>query len=370
MGVSSTACPVSCSPGSRKWKKERVTLVVTRPSVRPFLARRSIAVVAGVTLAGGLVSYAAEVSAAPQPTVSQVTAQVKSLTTAENKAIQAYDLVNQQLASANESLRQIDAEQAKDQVQFNAMRTDIAQVAAAAYEDGNMTSMATLLTAANPQAVLSKAAMLVQLSSARYTEMHQFVTAAKQLSSAQEQAKNAEAAIVALRGKRKEQAASIGKTLNQKKAILATLTAQEQTTVNAQASAGSGGTTQAHDPVPVSGAAGRAVQFAYGALGCPYLYGGTSCHPGYDCSGLVQAAWAYAGVSIPRDTYEDWADLPHIPLSDLEPGDLILFNGESHVGMYVGGGYLIDAPQPGMTVERVSLSESWYSQTEDGAVRP
>jgi cell wall-associated NlpC family hydrolase len=322
-------------------------------------------------LAGaGLVSYAEGVSASPQPTISQVTAQVKSLTTAENKAIQAYDLVNQQLASANESLKQVDAERAKDQTQFNNMRRELAQVAAAAYEDGNMTSMATLLTSSNPTTVLSKASMLVQLSSTRYIEMRDFIAAAKQLSSAQEQAKQAEEAIAALRSKSKAQAASIGKTLNQKKSVLATLTAAQQTTVNAQASVGSGGTTRATDPVPVSGAAGRAVQFAYGALGCPYLFGGTSCQPGYDCSGLVQAAWAAAGVAIPRDTYEQWAALPHIPLSDLEPGDLIYFNGESHVGMYVGGGYLIDAPQPGMTVEKVSLSESWYAQTEDGAVRP
>jgi cell wall-associated NlpC family hydrolase len=323
-----------------------------------------------VALAGGLVSYAEGVSAAPQPTISQVTAQVRNLTTAENKAIQQYDLVNQQLSSATASLKQIDAEQAKDQARFNTARTNIAQVAAAAYEDGNMTSMVTLLTAADPQTVLSKASMLIQLSSARYTEMREFIAAARQLNSAEEQAKQAQSAIATLRNKRKAQAAAIGKTLHQKKTILATLTAQQQATVNATASAGSGGTTRATNPIPVSGAAGKAVSFAYGALGCPYLWGGTSCSPGYDCSGLAQAAWAYAGVSIPRDTYEQWAALPHIPLSDLQPGDLIYFNGESHVAVYVGGGYIIDAPAPGSAVEKVSLSESWYAQTEDGAVRP
>ncbi|HEY2576575.1 MAG TPA: C40 family peptidase [Streptosporangiaceae bacterium] len=300
-----------------------------------------------------------------------MTAQVRGLTTSENKAIQQYDLVNQQLSSANASLKQIHTEQAKDQAQFNAARTNIAQVAAAAYEDGNMTSMVTLMTAADPQTVLSKASMLVQLSAARYTEMREFIAAARQLNSAEQQAKQAESAIAALRGKRKSQADAIGKTLHQKKAILATLTAEQQATVTTTATEGGGGTTTAHDPIPVSGAAGRAVQFAYGALGCPYVFGGTGpCQMGFDCSGLAQAAWAYAGVAIPRDTYEQWAALPHIPLSDLEPGDLIYFNGESHVGMYVGGGYMIDAPQPGMDVEKVSLSGSWYQQTEDGAARP
>jgi cell wall-associated NlpC family hydrolase len=323
-----------------------------------------------VALVGGLISYAGAVSASPQPTVTQVTAQVSALTTDENKAIQHYDLVNQQLASANESLKQIDAEQAKDQKQFDAMRTDIAQVAAAAYEDGNMTSMVTLLSAANPQVILSKASMLVQLSSARYTEMQQFIDAARQLTSAQEQAKQAETAIAALRNQAKVTAASIEKNLSKKKSLLATLTAQEQATVTSHASEG-GGSTTGTDPLPTGTQAEDAVAFAYQQLGCPYVYGATGpCPDGFDCSGLVQAAWAHAGVAIPRDTYEQWDALTHIPLSDLEPGDLIYFNGESHVGMYVGGGDMIDAPQPGQDVEKVSLSGSWYQETEDGAARP
>jgi cell wall-associated NlpC family hydrolase len=74
-------------------------------------------------------------------------------------------------------------------------------------------------------------------------------------------------------------------------------------------------------------------------------------------------------VAIPRDSYEQWAGLPHVSTSSLEPGDLLLFNGEGHVGIYVGHGYLIDAPVPGEYVERVPL-QGWYSSTLDGAVRP
>jgi cell wall-associated NlpC family hydrolase len=56
--------------------------------------------------------------------------------------------------------------------------------------------------------------------------------------------------------------------------------------------------------------------------------------------------------------------------SALQPGDILEFAGDSHVGIYVGGGMLIDAPQPGMTVEKVSLSSSWYAANLVGAVRP
>jgi peptidoglycan DL-endopeptidase CwlO len=326
----------------------------------------------GVALAGGLVTYAQAVDAAPQPTVKQVTAEVSALTAKENKADQQYDLVNQQLQAAQASLKQVNAQEAKDQAQFNTMRTDIAQVAATAYEDGNMTSMVTVLTTANPQDVLSKAAMLVQLSSIRYAEMHQFIKAARQLNGAQQQEKRTEAAIQGLRNQAKAQADSIRKSLNSKKTLLATLTAAEQQQVEKVATVGSGGSKTATDPLPASGSqANEAVAFAYKQIGCPYVYGGTGpCTDGFDCSGLVQAAWAAAGVSIPRDTYEQWSALQHVPLSDLEPGDLIYFAGESHVGMYVGGGYIIDAPQTGEDVEKVSLSESWYAENEDGAARP
>jgi cell wall-associated NlpC family hydrolase len=65
-----------------------------------------------------------------------------------------------------------------------------------------------------------------------------------------------------------------------------------------------------------------------------------------------------------------WASLPHIPLADLQAGDLIEYNGESHVAIYVGGGYIIDAPHTGAVVEKVSESTSWYAGSADGALRP
>ena len=61
-------------------------------------------------------------------------------------------------------------------------------------------------------------------------------------------------------------------------------------------------------PLPTNTNAGQAVAFAYNQLGCAYVYGATGpCSNGFDCSGLVMAAWASAGVSIPRDTYSQWA---------------------------------------------------------------
>lgn len=127
---------------------------------------------------------------------------------------------------------------------------------------------------------------------------------------------------------------------------------------------GSGGSGP---PPKFSGKAGRAVAYVYAQLGCPYVWGGNGpCRDGYDCSGLMQQAWLYAGVSIPRISWEQQSELPQVSLHDLRPGDILGMYGNSHVGMYVGHGMMIDAPVPGAVVEKVPVPWS----AVDGAVRP
>jgi len=75
-------------------------------------------------------------------------------------------------------------------------------------------------------------------------------------------------------------------------------------------------------------------------------------------------------VQIPRDSYGQWAALPHVPLSAIEPGDLLVYNAEGHVAIYVGGGYIIDAPQTGMNVQKIPESTPWYASNLDGVLRP
>jgi cell wall-associated NlpC family hydrolase len=81
------------------------------------------------------------------------------------------------------------------------------------------------------------------------------------------------------------------------------------------------------------------------------------------------SAWAYAGVNIPRTSESQWAGLPHVSSANMQPGDIMVFAGASHVGIYVGNNKLIDAPQPGMNVQLVAWS-GWYQSNFDGAVRP
>jgi cell wall-associated NlpC family hydrolase len=219
--------------------------------------------------------------------------------------------------------------------------------------------------------VLQQGSLLMELSGTRNAQTRQLLTDASQLQGVEQEQQRTEDGIANLKNQLTSHKNSLSKLIATEKSTLAGLTQPQQQTVQNNSVGGQGSTAPQKYNGPTSSEAGKAVAFEYAQLGCPYVYGATGpCHDGFDCSGLAQAAWAAAGVSIPRDTYEQWAALPHISMSSLEPGDLIYYNGEGHVAMYVGGGYIIDAPQTGMDVERIPESTSWYADNADGAVRP
>ena len=316
---------------------------------------------------------AGSAGAQPQPTLGQAQAKLKKLTYKENWLIQRYDQATVDMASARQRLALVDREVAHDMLAVKGMQDQIAQMASNVYENGSMTSPAALLTSGDPQTLLSQSAFLTHLSSNNYQQLQAFLTTNRQLAGAREMAKRTESAVAALKRQLASQRASLNKLITQQKALVNSLTPQQK----AQTLGGHGGTPTSSGgggggsyTGPTGTQAEKAVAFAYAALGCPYVFGATGpCSAGFDCSGLTSAAWAAAGVSIPRTSYGQ-ATLPAVSTSALQPGDILEFAGDSHVGIYVGGGMLIDAPQPGMNVEKVSLSSSWYASSLDGAVRP
>ncbi len=214
--------------------------------------------------------------------------------------------------------------------------------------------------------MLAEASIVLQLTNTRTMETQTFLAAATELSSVQQEQQRTEQGVAKLAAQTSHTKTHILSLLNAQKTILDSLTAQQQQQVDTATSTGSSGTTTAKYTGPTTTQAEKAVAFVFAQLGCPYVYGSTGpCADGFDCSGLVMSAWASAGVTIPRDTYEQWAALPHISSSDIQPGDLLYYNGIGHVAMYVGNGMIIDAPTPGQNVEEISMNESWYADNFD-----
>jgi peptidoglycan DL-endopeptidase CwlO len=342
--------------------------VSTRLAGSASRIRRAVAIAAGLATVGGLVAVASSAGAAPQPTVDQVQARINQLTSQFDQVSEQLDQASQQLSGARSRLSQVRVHLDHANAQYAAAQASVAQNAAAAFEDTGATSMAGVLTSADPPVALQQGSLLMELSGNRDAETRQLLADASQLAAVGQQMQRTEAGIVALKGQLAARKTSLGKLIATERATLDGLTVPQQQAVVSN-SIGAAGTTTATYSGPTTTQAEKAVAFAYAQLGKPYQWGATG-PASYDCSGLAQAAWAAAGVAIPRDTYEQWAALPHIAASALQPGDLLYYDGIGHVAMYVGDGYIIDAPQTGLDVERIPMSTGWYADTFVGVARP
>jgi peptidoglycan DL-endopeptidase CwlO len=333
--------------------------------------RRGVAIATGLIAVGALVVFASGAGASPQPTVAQVQARVNQLTTQFDEVTEQLDQASQQLSAAQTRLVQVRADVHHANAQFQAALLTMEQMAAATFEDAGATSIAGVLTSGNPSVVLQQGALVLAMSGSQAAETQDLRTDANRLAGVEQELQRTEDGIATLKGQLTDHKKSLSEVIATEQATLDSLTAPEQQTVESNSIGANGSSAQVTYTGPTTTQADKAVAFVYDQLGCAYVYGGTGpCDLGYDCSGLVQAAWAAAGVAIPRDTYEQWAALPKVPVSDIQPGDLVYYNDEGHVAMYVGDGYIIDAPQTGMDVERIPMSTPWYAENEDGVAVP
>jgi peptidoglycan DL-endopeptidase CwlO len=113
---------------------------------------------------------------------------------------------------------------------------------------------------------------------------------------------------------------------------------------------------------------GGVVGVALSQLGTQYVWGGAA-PGGFDCSGLVMWAYAQVGVSLPHSTYAQYGMGVPVSRDQLQPGDLVFFDGLGHVGIYIGGDQFVHAPHTGDVVKISSLDEGWYTSTYVGARR-
>jgi cell wall-associated NlpC family hydrolase len=114
---------------------------------------------------------------------------------------------------------------------------------------------------------------------------------------------------------------------------------------------------------------GSVVSIALQYLGVPYVWGGSSPSPGFDCSGFTSYVFAQVGVYLPHHAASQYGYGLPVPRDQLAAGDLVFFDGLGHVGIYIGGGQFVHAPHTGDVVKISSLYESWYSATFVGARR-
>ncbi|WP_432252488.1 NlpC/P60 family protein [Streptomyces sp. HNM1019] len=281
---------------------------------------------------------------------------------------------------------------------LNEARRTLGTYAAAQYRDGGMArSAATLLFSNDPQDVFDQSHLMDRMTGRQKQAVDDFQT--QRTKAAKERGKAAEslASLTASQKQLKVQKKTVQDKLTEARRLLANLTAKEKARLAAiekkkaeearrkaaalaekqrqetaarkkqQEQNGDSGSGSTAPSAPAdSSKAAQAIAFAKAQLGKPYVWGATG-PSSFDCSGLTQAAWKSAGISLPRTTWDQVKAGTRVSTSQLQPGDLVFFYDDiSHVGLYIGDGMMIHAPKPGDVVKKAPITEMPIY----GSVRP
>jgi cell wall-associated NlpC family hydrolase len=308
--------------------------------------RRLLRVLIPVGLAVGVFATATTAQAAPS--ASDLQQQIDKSANQVEKIIEQFNKLNDQLKNTRQQSTAIAAKLAPMEQQVNDAQVNVGQLAASAYKTGNLSGLSAVLGAGSNGSVVERLSILDQLSKSRSNEVAGF-NDAKQKYEAQKAGLDALAA---------QQAAQIKQLAAGKTKIEADLV--NLRAMQAQAGISPSVSTPYTGSIPaVSGKAGIVVRFAYKALGAHYAFAQAGPYDtGYDCSGLVMAAWGAAGVVLPHNADEQYNNSHvnrYIGHSDLKPGDLVFYNSFGHVAIYVGGGQVIHAPQENEVVKVSSV---------------
>ncbi|GHI87889.1 NlpC/P60 family protein [Streptomyces xanthophaeus] len=345
-----------------------------KPRQRPF-SGGTVRTAATLALAGAATATAFEGTsqADPQPTPDQVKAEVDRLYEEAEAATERFNGAKEKADEAERALTGLRDETARKADRLNTARSALGSMAAGQYRAGGTLGTAVrLATAADPQAYLDQASFITRAGHRNAAELSSVRRRLDEVGQLRDQAAGR---LSELRSRQAEVAghkAEAEEKLEAARRLLAKLTAEQRAAYEARSAPAAGSPAapsgpQGTPPPPSDGSrAARAIAFAHGAIGKPYVWGATG--PGsFDCSGLTQAAWRAAGVSLPRTTYTQINSGRRVARDQLAPGDLVFFySGVTHVGLYIGGGQMIHAPRPGSTVRVAPIDSMPWA----GASRP
>ncbi|MEU6816506.1 C40 family peptidase [Streptomyces sp. NPDC046860] len=317
--------------------------------------------------------------AEPRPGAAQVKSQVDRLYREAEAATERYNGAREKADAAQHRLNALRDETARKQAGLDKARGALGSFAAAQYRDGAIAPSWQLALSSSPDRYLDGAAFAERAGDRR---ARQVARVRAQLREIEQLRGAARVEARSLRSRQTELARhknTVTAKLAQARRLLERLTPTERAEVTDRATAAqaratrsgtSTGTGGRSAPVPAAPAtpsppratapgsrASTAVAYAYRKLGSPYVWGATGPNA-FDCSGLIQAAYRSAGISLPRTTYAQINAGRRVSRSQLRPGDLVFFySGISHVGIYVGNGRMIHAPNPSAPVRVAPIDQ-------------
>jgi peptidoglycan DL-endopeptidase CwlO len=330
-------------------------------------------------LALGLLLFQGAGQASPAPTLAQVKAQLAALQTKAEIAQETLNQAQVDYAAGMRRLTQVDALVAKAKAQVAAAEVDMGRLASAAYRSGGLDQTIQLLLADNPTQFLDEMTTLDGVTRHQGDILRSVSTAQQRLAQDELAASQVAAQLRHLRNVAATNYAAVQAEQAQMQAVYNSLSAaqraelaREQAAARArsmaQARAASGHRSHGYrGPVPYNGSIGsRVVAYALSKVGDSYVWGASGPNA-FDCSGLTMRAYAQVGISLPHSSSAQYGSGRHISTSQLQPGDLVFYYSPiHHVGIYIGGGMIVNAENPGSGVQTAPLMSMPYV----GAVRP
>jgi cell wall-associated NlpC family hydrolase len=350
--------------GSAFWRRSSSALRLTG-------WRRYAGVLVPLALAGSAIFASPTASAVPSPTVKDVKAKVQKLRTAADKAEEEYVQTAEKLKSTKVKLKAAKKDAAQQKGRVTILKKQVGLLAAESYRRGELSTL-DLVLSDDPQSALAQAGYLPSLSARQAGALNSLATAQKQFAETEKTMQEQISAISKSKTKMKKAKEAADDKLSEATAQLNTLQASQRAAASADPTGSAGGLgsqdvggncTSGAAAAP-SAAARTAINFACSHLGNAYVWAAAGPTT-WDCSGLMMGAYAAAGISLPHSSSMQAGYGTRVSLSDLQPGDLVFFHSPiSHVGMYLGNGMMVHAPQTGDVVKVASV---WI--TPSAAVR-
>ncbi|MEV0603469.1 NlpC/P60 family protein [Streptomyces sp. NPDC050315] len=374
------------------------TRILAVPAHRRTAAGLTTAALASVTL---LTQSADAAPGNPKPSIEEVKKKVDGLYRQAEVATQKYNAAKERAGTQREKVDELRDAAARRTEKMNEARRELGTFASAQYRSGGLSPTAQLMLARDPQQFVDRNHLMERLTGRQQEAVADYQDQQAQAGRQRAQAIRSLEELQKSQESLKTSKQDVQDKLTEARQLLSRLTAQEKERLaelerkkkaEAQRKAeelareqaererreqqdggsdtGTGSGSDAGTPDVPDGTyatkAEKAIAFARAQIGKPYVWGATG-PTSYDCSGLTQAAWKAAGVSLPRTTWDQVKVGTRVATGDLQPGDLVFFYDDiSHVGMYIGDGKMIHAPKPGTNV-RV---ESIYYMPIYGSVRP
>jgi peptidoglycan DL-endopeptidase CwlO len=293
---------------------------------------------------------------APQPTLNQLVTQAKQLSNQITSLGQQYDGLKIELQHAQSEEKYADAAVKRDDAAMAGDQQAVSQLAAGTYMTGGLDPTLNMLASGSPEQFLDQASIVQELNTESGMRLSSLVDAQQAAQRAELAAKQQIAQVTALNKQ-------MSTKLNEASTKMAVLdsSAMSQALTDFQQT----GSYPNYTLPLVSNVETIALRYALEKVGDPYVWAAAGPNA-FDCSGLVVWAYAQEGISLPHYTGDLWNEGEHVSENDLQPGDLVFFYADiSHVGIYIGDGLMVDAPQTGEDVKVQPISQDPYV----GAVR-